>query len=74
MKIVYGISRWTNASRASARHIDNGQGRPLCNDKRKVFTWERENGIPSCQKCIRLAGLNKVASELANEMTGVINK
>jgi hypothetical protein len=30
MKVVYGISRWSNASRAAARHIDNGEGKPLC--------------------------------------------
>ena len=53
MKLVYGISRWTNASRASARHIDNGSGKPLCNDKRKC-TWETEEGEPTFQKCIRL--------------------
>jgi hypothetical protein len=58
MELVYGISRWTNASRASARHIDNGKGKPLCNDKRKVLSWEHEQGEPTCQKCIKL--YNKV--------------
>lgn len=37
MKLVYGISRWTNPSRPSARHIDNGEGKPLCGGRgRKV--------------------------------------
>ena len=52
MNLVYGISRWTNSSRASARHIDNGKGKPLCNSKRKIFSWEKEIGEPSCKKCI----------------------
>lgn len=52
MKLVYGISRWTNASRASARHIDNSFGEPLCQSKRKVLSWEKEEGEPTCKKCI----------------------
>lgn len=52
---VYGISRWTNPSRASARHIDNGKGLPLCGGNgRKAFCWEHERSIPTCKKCIRL--------------------
>ncbi len=53
MKLVYGISRWTNPSRASARHIDDSFGKPLCGDKRKVFSWENEEGEPTCKKCIK---------------------
>ena len=52
---VYGISRWTNPNRASARHIDNGQELPLCGGNgRKTFSWEKEKSIPTCKKCIRL--------------------
>jgi hypothetical protein len=51
VKLVYGISRWTNASRASARHIDNGNGKPLCGDKRKAY-WEQSEGEPTCKKCV----------------------
>ena len=54
MKLVYGISRWTNSSRASARHIDNGNGLPLCGGMgRKAFTWVREEGDPTCATCIK---------------------
>ena len=61
MKLVYGISRWTNPNRASARHIDNGDGRPLCQDKRKVSSWSTDEGEPTCNKCIRVYGnLNQV--------------
>jgi len=52
--IVYGISRWTNASRASARHIDRGDGKPLCKSKRKVSCWETESGEPTCNRCITI--------------------
>jgi len=27
MKLIYGISRWTNSSRASAIHIANTEGK-----------------------------------------------
>lgn len=53
MKLVYGISRWTNVSRASARHIDDGTGHPLCKSKRKA-TWEFEEGEPTCRRCIQI--------------------
>ena len=53
LKLVYGISRWTNPHRASARHIDNGKGKPLCGGNgRKAFTWQTDEGEPSCKKCI----------------------
>lgn len=52
MNLVYGISRWTNPSRASARHIDNGSGKPLCESNRKVSSWEKEQGQPTCKACI----------------------
>lgn len=56
MKTVYAISRWSNASRAAARHIDNGEGKPLCGGAgRKAFSWEREDGEPTCKHCIRLS-------------------
>jgi len=54
MKLVYGISRWTNASRPSARHIDDGRGKPLCQSKRKVLSWEKDEGQPTCQRCISI--------------------
>lgn len=55
MNLVYGISRWTNPSRAAARHIDNGKGKPLCGGAgRKAFTWEEERGNPTCKRCIAI--------------------
>jgi len=53
MDLVYGISKWTNPSRPAARHIDNSFGEPLCGgNNRKAFTWEKEQGEPTCKKCI----------------------
>lgn len=54
MKVIYGISRWTNPNRASARHIPNERMQPLCWSKRKVFTWAYEEGTPTCKKCIAM--------------------
>ena len=54
MNLVYGISRWTNASRAGARHIDSGSRKPLCGSKRKVLSWEDDTGDPTCRVCIRI--------------------
>ena len=54
MKLVYGISRWTNPNRPGARHI-NSNNKPLCGGSgRKAFTWETEEGFPTCKRCIRL--------------------
>lgn len=51
--VIYGISRWTNSNRSSARHSDDN-GLPLCRDKRKVISWEKDIDTISCVKCLRL--------------------
>lgn len=69
MKLVYGISRWTNPSRAAARHIDNGQHKPLCGGRgRKVFSWQEEDGEPTCASCIRIMNKQKQLSVVAPVM------
>ena len=58
-KLVYGISRWTNEWRSSALHIDDGNGHPLCGGRgRKAFTWAKDEGVPTCQRCIAKAREN----------------
>jgi hypothetical protein len=53
--VVYAISRWSNPNRSAARHIDDGTGFPLCGGNgRKAFSWETEQGEPTCEKCIKL--------------------
>ena len=56
MRTVYGVSRWTNAHRPAARHINNGSGLPMCGNatKKKVFSWEVCDDEPTCKKCIEL--------------------
>jgi len=57
MRVVYAITRWTNPSRPTARHIPNAQGKPLCGNKRmrRIAGYESEYGEPTCRECIRLA-------------------
>jgi len=57
MRVIYPITRWTNASRATARHIPDSSNRPLCGNKRMkhIAGYEAENGEPTCKACIRLA-------------------
>lgn len=63
MEVIYGISRWSNPSRSAARHINNGFGGPLCGHwGKRVFSIEREEGEPTCQRCIQQA--NKTAWHL----------
>ena len=67
MKTVYAISRWSNARRGAARHIDNGEGKPLCGGAgRKAFSWESEEGEPTCKRCIRLSDTLARRAEMGN--------
>ena len=56
MKVLYAITRWSNANRSHARHIDNGQGKPLCktNSKRRMECWQEEDSKPNCLRCLKL--------------------
>jgi hypothetical protein len=55
LPLVYGVSRWTNSHRPSARHLDNGAGLPLCGGQgRRVLSWERESGTPTCERCVQI--------------------
>ena len=56
MKLVYGIPKRANSKRPTARHIDSGQGRPLCGGKgREPFFGAPEEGQPTCKICQDLA-------------------
>ncbi len=56
MKLVYAVSKWTNPYRAAARHIDAGNGHPLCGGAgRHAFVWELDEGEPTCKRCKRIA-------------------
>ncbi len=63
MKLVFGISSWTNNKRRAARHLDDGKGNPACGgDGRKAIVWDKEEGeAPTCWLCLRiLKRINKI--------------
>ena len=52
MKLVYAVSQWTNSKRPAARHLDNGEGKPLCGGNgRQPLLWAIEEGEPTCKIC-----------------------
>jgi len=56
MKLVYAISQRTNSKHPTARHMDNGNGKPLCGGNgREPFFWAQEEGEPTCRICMDLA-------------------
>jgi hypothetical protein len=56
MKLVYAIPKRANSKRPTARHIDNGKGKPLCGGNgREPFLWVPEEGEPTCKICQDLA-------------------
>ena len=56
MKLVYAVSQRTNSKRPVARHIDDGNGKPLCGGNgREPYFWAPEEGEPTCRICMDLA-------------------
>ena len=56
MKLVYAIPKRVGSKRRTARHIDNGKGKPLCGGNgREPFFWATEEGEPTCKICQDLA-------------------
>ena len=56
MKLVYAVGQRSHTKRPTARHIDNGDGKPLCGGNgREPFFWAPEEGEPSCKICMDLA-------------------
>ena len=65
MKLVYAVSQRTDPKRvsredhtgqAAARHLDNGEGKPMCGGNgRQPLLWAPEEGEPTCKICIDLA-------------------
>lgn len=60
-RLCYGISRWTNFSRARRRHIDMSKDdtvscEPLCNVRAFTFEHDGEGGleIMNCPDCKRI--------------------
>ena len=60
MKLVYAISQSTNSKRHPARHLDNGEGKPLCGGNgRQPLLWATEEGEPTCKICMDLASMTQ---------------
>ena len=56
MKLVYAVSQRTDPKRPAARHLDNGEGKPMCGGNgREPLLWAPEEGEPTCKICIDLA-------------------
>ena len=67
MKLVYAVSQRSNSKHPTVRHIDNGNGKPLCGGNgREPFFWAPEEGEPTCKICMDLAILIQPASETAD--------
>jgi hypothetical protein len=56
MKLVYAVSEGASPKHPTARHLDDGNGRPLCGGNgREPFFWAPEEGEPTCKICMDLA-------------------
>ena len=55
MKLVYAVSQRTDPKRPAARHLDNGEGKPMCGGNgREPLLWATEEGEPTCKICMDL--------------------
>ena len=56
MKLVYAVSQRMDPKRPAARHLDNGEGKPMCGGNgREPLLWAPEEGEPTCKICMDLA-------------------
>ena len=56
MKLVYAVSEKTDPKRPAARHLDDGNGRPMCGGNgREPLVWAPEEGEPTCKIFVDLA-------------------
>jgi len=56
MKLVYTVSQRMHPKHPAARHLDNGEGKPMCGGNgREPLLWASEEGEPTCKICMDLA-------------------
>ena len=73
MKLVYAVSQRTDSKHRTARHMDNGAGKPLCGGNgREPFFWAPEEGEPTCKICLDLAMMLEAESDKTD--TQPVNK
>lgn len=54
MKLVYVISKYTNANSNYKLHLVNNAGQPWCNSNKRSFSVEYVfGGTPTCKKCFK---------------------
>jgi len=72
MQLVYAVSQQTKSKRLTARHIDNGEGKPLCGGNgREPFFWAPEEGEPTCKICMDLTlMLEERSKDTSSTQTG----
>jgi hypothetical protein len=64
MKLVYAVSERVNPKRPAARHLDDGNGRPMCaGNGREPLLWAPDEGEPTCKICQDLAMMGHGQSE-----------
>jgi hypothetical protein len=67
MKLVYAVSERSSSKRPTARHIDNGEGKPLCGGNgREPWFWAPEEGEPTCKVCQGVVTLLEMEREKGN--------
>ncbi len=70
MKLVYAVSQRDDPRRPAARHIDNGNGGPMCGGNgREPFFWASEEGDPTCKICKNLAAMDHGEGESNTPLT-----
>jgi hypothetical protein len=65
MKLIYGISRYTNANSNKKTHIPDEHGLPICMQSTNPYrqhTYETTEGdCPTCVRCLRLMAEERLA-------------
>jgi hypothetical protein len=62
MKLVYAVSQRMHPKHPAARHLDNGEGKPMCGGNgRQPLLWATEECEPTCKICIDLALMTQSA-------------
>lgn len=69
MKLVYAVSSRMDPKRPAARHLDNGEGKPMCGGNgREPLLWAPEEGESTCKICLDLAIMGHGETDEAEEV------
>ena len=60
MKLVYAVSEKTDPKRPATRHLDDGNGRPMCGGNgREPLVWAPDEGEPTGKICVDLVMMGR---------------